>query len=851
MNDSKASLIADIQRMFELSLALGNSLDPVTVCTDFSNSLLRLINLNFISIWVKPSNSVEESAYIELFYAYPSSRIIESRLPNSHPALNIPDGEGFTCYSQNQTSTNQSFVEETNSSDCAIFSLGALGYVRLIRDGNSFTLKELRQLRPLINKLSVALEGAFSHQMLQKQQAFLQSLIHSIPDLIWLKDVQGHYLACNNKFEDFFGAKEHEIVNKTDFDFVDEELARFFRENDKKAINADGPRSNQEWITFANDGKKVLLETIKTPLKTQDGEVIGVLGIGHDITTLHNAQQQLKLSASVFEHATEGIMITDATGIIITVNQAFTKLTGYTQEEAVGNKPDILKSGYHSEAFFAALWESITSVGYWRGEVRNRNKAGEIYTELLNVAAVKGDDGETTHFVSIFSDITKLKEHQHELEHMAHYDSLTQLPNRVLLSDRLHTAIKACVHTDKLLAVAYLDLDDFKPINDRYGHDVGDLLLIDVSRRLIETLGEACDIARLGGDEFVILIPNLEHVTQCEVILSNTIAELSQPFLINGHLLNLSASIGATLFPEDKSDADTLIRHADQAMYTAKQAGRNQFHFFDPEMDRLAQNQQKAQWEIREALKEQQFVLFYQPKVNLSTGEVIGMEALIRWNHPTRELLPPDSFLPQITDPLLAVRLGEWVLHEAVRQLQAWRSAGMELSISINISAEHLQNEEFPYQLSQLLSINPDLPAEKIELEVLETAAFEDIALAAEIICRCQALGIRFAIDDFGTGYSSLSYLRKISVETVKIDKSFVIDMLDDEEDKAIVEGIVGLGKAFNRNIIAEGVETPAHGRMLLKLGCHLAQGYGISKPMPADLVPDWVANFHLSDEWR
>ncbi|MFY0676454.1 MAG: EAL domain-containing protein [Neptuniibacter sp.] len=851
MNDSKASLIADIQRMFELSLALGNSLDPVTVCTDFSSSLLRLINLNFISIWVKPLNSGEESTHFELFYAYPSSRIIENRLPHGHPALTIPEDEGFTCYSLNQTSTHKSFVEKTYSSDCSIFRLGALGYVRLIRDANNFTLKELRQLRPLINKLSVALEGAFSHQMLQKQQAFLQSLIHSIPDLIWLKDVKGHYLACNQTFEDFFGAKEHEIVNKTDFDFVDEELARFFRENDKKALNADGPISNLEWVTFASDGKKVLLETTKKPLKTQDGEVIGVLGIGHDITTLHEAQQQLKLSASVFEHATEGIMITDATGVIIDVNQAFTKLTGYAKEEAVGNKPNILKSGYHSEAFFAALWDSITSVGYWRGEVRNRNKAGEIYTELLNIAAVQNDGGETTHFVSIFSDITQLKEHQNELEHMAHYDSLTQLPNRVLLADRLQTAIKTCIHTEKLLAVAYLDLDDFKPVNDRYGHDVGDLLLIDVSRRLIDTLGEGCDIARLGGDEFVILIPDLEHVTQCEVILSNTIAELSQPFLINGHLLNLSASIGATLFPEDKSDADALIRHADQAMYTAKQAGRNQYHFFDPEMDRLAQDQQKAQWEIREALKEHQFVLFYQPKVNLSTGEVIGMEALIRWNHPTRKLLPPDSFLPQITDPLLAARLGEWVLHEAVTQLQVWRSAGMDLSVSINISAEHLQNEEFPYQLSQLFSINPDLPAEKIELEVLETAAFEDITLAAEIICRCQALGIRFAIDDFGTGYSSLSYLRKISVETVKIDKSFVIDMLDDAEDKAIVEGIVGLGKAFNRNIIAEGVETPAHGRMLLQLGCHLAQGYGISKPMPADLVPDWVANFHLSDEWH
>lgn len=798
-----------------------------------------------------PHSPADESDSLELYYAYPSSRVKENRLMTTHPALHLPDGEDFVHYSLDETVNKQCIVETSDSGQCAVFRLGSLGVVRLLRDTDAFSLKELRQLRPLINKLSIALEGAFSHQLLQKQQAFLQSLINTIPDLVWLKDPEGRYLACNSQFEKLYGAPEHQILNKTDFDFVDAEQANFFRENDKKAIKEDGPRVNLEWLTFANNGKKLLHQTTKMPLKSKDGEIIGVLGVAHDITPMHEAQQQLKLSASVFEHATEGIMITNSAGIIIDVNNAFTKLTGFTKEEAVGNKPDILKSGYHSEAFFAALWESINSEGLWRGEVRNRNKAGEIFTELLNIAAVKNDQGETTHFVSIFSDITQLKEHQYELEHMAHYDSLTQLPNRVLLSDRLQTAISSCVHSKQLLGVAYLDLDDFKPINDRYGHDVGDLLLIDVSKRLSDMLGEDCEVARLGGDEFVILLPNIDHITQCEVILSNTIAEISKPFIINGHLLSLSASIGATIFPDDKSDADTLIRHADQAMYTAKQSGRNQFHFFDPEMDRIAQNQQKAQGEIRRALQEQEFTLFYQPKVNLKSGNVVGMEALIRWNHPTRQLLPPDSFLPQITDPNLAVALGEWVLKEAVKQLRVWRSAGMDLSLSINISAEHLQNDEFPYQLSQLLSLNPDLPPEKIELEVLETAAFDDISIAVEIIRRCQALGVRFALDDFGTGYSSLSYLRKIAVETVKIDKSFVIDMLEDEEDKAIVEGIVGLGKAFGRSIVAEGVETAAHGCLLLEMDCHLAQGYGISKPMPADLVPDWVANFKLSDEWK
>ncbi|MCP4598349.1 EAL domain-containing protein [Neptuniibacter sp.] len=838
--------------MYELSLAIGNSLDPEKVCSEFISVMMRQIQLNYIGIWILPEKHPVDECIYKLFHAFPASRATETELPLGHPALDLGDVDFFNSFALEDASYSQAIVEEhCQEGSCAIFRLGSLGYVRLIRDKGYFAVKELRQLRPVINKLFIALGGALAYHQLQKEQAFQNSLIHTIPDLIWLKSPEGEYLSCNRRFEEFFGAKEHQIIGKTDYDFVDKELADYFRENDNKALFADSPRTNMEWVTFANDGKRALLETIKTPMKTSSGELVGVLGIGHDITALHDAQQQLKLAASVFEHASEGIMITDEKGRIIDVNKAFSQLTGYSAEEVIGERPSMLKSGHHSEEFFAAMWQSLKKDGHWRGEVWNRNKSGEIYAELLNIATVYDDDGNASHYVSIFSDITQLKEHQHELEKMAHFDALTQLPNRVLLSDRLQTALKSCKQNQQIMAVAYLDLDEFKPINDNHGHDVGDLLLIEVAKRLSDALGPENEIARLGGDEFVLLFTELISVKQCTEILEHLIDELSAPFQIKQLTLTISASIGVTLFPEDDADADTLIRHADQAMYTAKQTGRNRYHFFDPAVDRQTQDQHKAQDEIRSALDNREFVLFYQPKVNMRTGCVYGVEALIRWQHPTLNLLPPDSFLPQITDPGLSTALGAWVMEEAVSQLRIWRSAGLDLSMSINISAQHLQSPKFPEQLASLLQEYSEVPHDTIELEVLETAAFEDIGVASTIIDQCHDLGVRFALDDFGTGYSSLTYLRKIPADTVKIDRSFVMDMLEDEEDKTIVEGIIGLGKAFNREVIAEGVESAAHGRCLLQLGCDNAQGYGIAKPMPADMIPDWVATFRINEHWK
>ena len=976
MQSNPSDIRTDLQRMYELSLSIGNSLDPDKVCYKFCHALMRQSELHYIGIWIYPEKNSPSAPIYKLHYAFPSSRAQETELPIDHPALSLNDEQNFLSYAQSNLLNENNLIEEnSHHSHCAVFRLGSLGYIRLLRDTAPFSQRELRQLRPLIEKLCISLEGALAYSKLHTEQAFLSSLINTIPDLVWLKDTQGRYISCNTRFEEFFGAKEHQIIGKTDHDFVPNDLADFFIEKDRAVVQADTSLINQEWVTFACDKRQVLLETIKTPMKTSPSDLVGVLGVSRDITPLHNAQQaleasealfrsyfelgligmalisedghwvqvnsylcdmlgyekeelidtplsnsihpddfpsfkkmlqqlhqeesdnsraeirflsqsgptvhseiaistqqtktktlqfvtlisditerkrteqQLRLTASVFEHASEGVMITDHHGVIIDVNNAFQKLTGFSASEVVGRTPSMLKSGHHSEEFFASMWQSLYQNKHWRGEVWNRKKTGEIYAELLNIAAVQNTDGTTSHYVSIFSDITQLKEHQYELEKMAHFDALTQLPNRVLLSDRLKSALDHCPD-NKIMALAYIDLDEFKPINDTYGHDIGDLLLIEASDRMVKCLGNHSEVARLGGDEFIVLLTQLNSISECKTTLEQLLLALSRPFFIKHHELLISASIGVTLYPEDNADPDTLIRHADQAMYTAKQTGRNRYHFFDPAHDRQAQSKHKAQEEIYRALNKEEFVLFYQPKINMRTGRVYGVEALIRWEHPTLNLLPPDSFLPHISNPDIANALGSWVMEDAIRQLSIWRSAGLNLTVSINISAQHLQSPTFPQQLENLLKKYPKSPPHTVELEVLETAAFDDVNAVTQIIEQCHRLGVRFALDDFGTGYSSLTYLRKFPADTVKIDRSFVIDMLDDDEDKAIVEGIIGLGGAFHREVIAEGVESAAHGRCLLQMGCDHAQGFGIAKPMPASLIPDWVSTFRLEEHW-
>jgi len=569
------------------------------------------------------------------------------------------------------------------------------------------------------------------------------------------------------------------------------------------------------------------------------------------ITELKAAEKKLQLAASVFTHAREGIMITTAHSEIIEVNDAFTRITGYAREDVVGRTPRILSSGRQEKPFYASLWHDLTEKGHWYGEIWNRRKSGEVYAVMQTISTVRDGDGKIAQYVALFSDITTLKEHQNQLEHIAHYDALTTLPNRVLLADRMRQAMTQTLRRNNSLAVAYLDLDGFKAINDRHGHETGDQLLIAIAARMKQTLREGDTLARLGGDEFVAVLQDLDDVAACVPMLSRLLEAAAHPVRVGEHLLQVSASLGLTFYPQtEEADADQLLRQADQAMYQAKLAGKNRFHVFDAEQDRSLRGHHESLENIRRALTAQAFVLYYQPKVNMRTGAIIGAEALIRWQHPERGLLSPGVFLPVIEDHPLAVEVGEWVIESALRQPEIWREDGLDIPISVNVGARQLQQTDFVERLTTLIAAHPTFRPGDLEMEVLETSALEDLARVSQVIEACEQIGVGFALDDFGTGYSSLTYLKRLSVAQLKIDQSFVRDMLDDPDDLAILGGVLGLASALRRQVIAEGVATVEHGTMLLQLGCELAQGYGIARPMPGADLPAWALAWRPDPAW-
>jgi len=560
----------------------------------------------------------------------------------------------------------------------------------------------------------------------------------------------------------------------------------------------------------------------------------------------------LRLAANVFTHSNEGITITDRHGDIVDVNAAFTRITGYPRDEVLGKNPRILNSGRQDAAFYAGMWQSLHEHGHWQGEIWNRHKNGNVFAELLTISTIRDEAGQVQNHIALFSDITALKTHQTQLEHLAHYDALTDLPNRLLLADRLHQAMNQALRRGQHIAVVYLDLDGFKAVNDTHGHQVGDQLLKALAMNMKQVLRDGDTLARLGGDEFVAVLVDLPDAALSQPVFDRLLEAAGQPAHIDHIPLRVTASLGIAFFPQaDDIDADQLLRQADQAMYLAKQSGKNRYHVFDSEQDRHLRGRHESLSHIRHALAHGEFVLHYQPKVNMRTGEVVGVEALIRWQHPERGLLPPGAFLPVIEDHPLAIDLGEWVIDTALAQIEIWHQAGLNLPVSVNVGASQLQHPPFLERLRAMLAKHPGVKPDELELEVLETSALADMTSVTQLMHACRQMGVGFALDDFGTGYSSLTYLKQLPTRLLKVDQSFVRDMLDDPEDLAILEGVLGLATAFRRQVIAEGVETLAHGELLLRLGCEWGQGYAIARPMPTLEIPQWVALWQTPPAWQ
>ena len=543
---------------------------------------------------------------------------------------------------------------------------------------------------------------------------------------------------------------------------------------------------------------------------------------------------RLRVWAKVFESGTEAMLITDADNRIIEVNETFSRITGYSRADAVGQTPHLLNSGHHDAAFYQEMWRSLTKSGSWAGEIWNQRKDGSVYPEWLNITVARNAGGEITNYVSAFSDITDRMAYEERLRRLAEYDPLTNLPNRVLLLDRLIHAIALIARNGGQMAVIFLDLDRFKNINDSLGHAVGDKLLVEVAHRLRGVVRASDTVSRLGGDEFVILLPDLEHADYAAHIAEKLLRSIADLYDIDGRELSITPSLGIALYPADGSDPETLLKNADAAMYFAKERGRNNYQFFAAEMNARVSEHLALENNLRQAIARQELSLHYQPQFDLASGELIGYEALMRWNSATLGSVPPGRFIPIAEDSGLILSLGEWALREACRQNRAWQLAGLRVApVAVNISAVQFRHADIAELVASVLAESGLAPG-LLEVEVTESVLMEDVDLICDALQRIKSLGVALAMDDFGTGYSSLSYLKRFHLDKLKIDRSFIMDLPNDADDAALTVAIIGMAAALGLATIAEGVESEAQCDFLREKGCQQVQGYLFARPLPA-----------------
>ncbi len=568
-------------------------------------------------------------------------------------------------------------------------------------------------------------------------------------------------------------------------------------------------------------------------VRGEDGRVRRLFGTLQDITLLKWSETQLALAAKVFESAIEGITVTDADGIILMVNRAFTKITGYSAEEAVGKRPNILKSDRHDEAFYQAMWTHLLAHGQWQGEIWNRRKNGEVYPEWLTITAIKDDTGQTTHYVAVFHDMSQLRSYEEQLHFHAYHDALTGLPNRLLLLDRLQVAIGHAHRSEGRLAVLFVDLDNFKYVNDSLGHAAGDLLLQQVAERFKKNMAEDCTVARLGGDDFAVLIEQFTDERQAVQVAERIIEFMAEPFNLRVYAVTATVSIGIALYPVDGRQAETLLKNAELAMYEAKEKGKNTYHLFTKALDAQVVQRLFLENSLRKAVERQEMIVYYQPKVALADGVIRGAEALVRWQRPDGNFASPAEFIPLAEETGLIIPLGENVLRQACEQAGSWLDAGHDLILSVNFSLRQFQQKDLPERVATILA-ETGFPAGNLEIEITETAVMANEEETVALMARLKQLGVRLALDDFGTGYSALHYLRKLPLDALKIDRSFVRDIPDDRDCMAIAAAILSLARDLRLAVVVEGVENEEQLAFFREHGAQEIQGFLFSPPVPA-----------------
>jgi len=572
-----------------------------------------------------------------------------------------------------------------------------------------------------------------------------------------------------------------------------------------------------------------------------DGNAVRMVGTVQDVTDQKLAELRLHQAAKVFENTSEGVMITDADQRIMAVNQAFTRITGYGEDEARGRKPTMLRSGRHDGDYYRGMWAAIQTSGRWQGEIWNRRKDGTDYPEWLNISVVRDDAGAIINYIGVFADITSIKEAQDRLEYTAHHDALTGLPNRVLFRDRLEQALAVSRRNSGGVALLFVDLDRFKVINDTLGHEAGDLLLQEVARRLVGCMREEDTVARMGGDEFVVIQKGIVQPEDAALLATRMLAEINRPFSLSGHEIMTSLSIGISLYPQDGEDVSALLKNADAALYRAKEKGRDGYQYYSNEMTAAGIERLELESDLRQALQRGEFRVHYQPQVDLATGRIVGAEALVRWQHASRGMIPPSVFIPMAEDNGMIGQIGEWVLNTACTDAKAWQTAGLPgLRMAVNVSGRQVGIDRVADKVAAVLR-NSGLAPQFLEIEVTESVVMQDAARAISTLNALRDMGVTLAIDDFGTGYSSLSYLKRFPLNKLKIDKSFIDGMVDDPDDAAIVMAIIAMAQSLRHTVIAEGVETEAQIERLRAYGCDEIQGYFFSPPLPADQFAEFL----------
>jgi diguanylate cyclase (GGDEF)-like protein/PAS domain S-box-containing protein len=680
--------------------------------------------------------------------------------------------------------------------------------------------------------------------LLAEQGAVLDSVMFGI-----LHVRERRVVSTNRRFDEMFGYAEGELVG-------DSLLALFPTAEDCEdalrasvPVLASGSEFNEERQFRRRDGSLVWCMSSGRALDPERQDEGGIW-VFADITGRRQAEEKARLAATVLEHIADGVMVIDVHGRIVATNPAYTQITGYTELEAVGKQSGLTRaslasSAGHEPAFYDGLWRDLAETGFWRGEIWSTRKNGEVYLEWLTVSAVRDDDDTVSHYVCVFSDITKLKESQEKLDHLAHHDALTGLPNRLLFHDRLQHAMVCAARGGEQLAVIFIDLDRFKNVNDTLGHHVGDELLKQVATSLSGCLRDGDTLARLGGDEFIVLLEDVDGERGARQVAEKLMRLFEQPVLVSEYELFITGSVGISLFPQDADDLNVLIRNADVAMYQAKARGRNGYAFYAPSMDGDGVERLRLEALLRRAVEKGEIWLAYQPQVEIDSGRLIGVEALVRWNSPELGQVGPDRFIPLAEDIGFINQLGAWVLEEACRQMVSWDEGGMVVpKIAVNLSARQFDRGGLAGQVERVLR-ETGLPPNRVQLEVTESVIM-NTGDAMQYINELHAIGVELAIDDFGTGYSSLAYLKQLPVQTLKIDRSFIKDISTDANDEAIAIAIIQLGKSMNLAVIAEGVETVEQAAFLLRHGCRRAQGYLYARPLPPDqLLEQWGQDTH------